>query len=135
MTIFGEEGITATIIQDSIANDKRITTFELDYPRFIHSELMTHRMFSRNAASSRAIPVEKMHQHIKDNPAMPIYWGKNQPGMQAKAEVEGRDLSCAKIMWDNAKDNALLVAREMLKCGLHKQIANRITEPFRRCST
>ena len=60
MKFTGKGGITATIIQDSICNGNRITTFELDYPRFIHSELMTHRQFSRNAASSRAIPIEKM---------------------------------------------------------------------------
>jgi len=76
--------ISAEVIADSISPDGvRITTFELEYPRFIHAELMTHRAFSRNAASSRAIPVARMIELVKENPAMPNHWGKNQPGMQA----------------------------------------------------
>ena len=80
--------ITAKVICDSICKHSkiRITTLELEYPRFIHSEFMTHRMFSRNASSSRAIPVARQIEMIKEDPAMPIHWGKNQPGMQAKEE-------------------------------------------------
>ena len=85
--------IKAKIIADSVSavNGKRITTFELEYPRFIHSELMTHRLFSRNAMSSRAVPIEKMIEQVRNNPAKPIHWGLNQPGMQAKKEVSGVD--------------------------------------------
>src|SRR5574343_569748 len=85
--------ITAKIIKDSISPvGKRITTFELEYPRFVHSELMTHRVFSRNAASSRAIPIETMIKQVLENPAMPVWWGKNQAGMQAKEELD--DVHC-----------------------------------------
>ena len=71
--------IKANIILDSISPDGvRLTTLELIYPRFIHSEFMTHRMFSRNASSSRAIPVQKMIDRIRNDPAMPIHWGQNQ---------------------------------------------------------
>ena len=135
MQIKGKEGITARIIQDSRANGKRITTFELDYPRFIHSELMTHRMFSRNAASSRAIPVEKMHEHILNNPAMPVYWGKNQAGMQAKEELIGGPLDLVKALWHSAKESMLFTAKELRDEGLHKQISNRLTEPFQMMKT
>lgn len=124
--------IKATIIQDSFFNN-RITTFELEYPRFIHSELMTHRQFSRNAASSRAIPIEKMHAHIRDNPAMPIHWGKNQPGMQADEEI--LDIKSAKMNWMVASDTAIHSARMLMMDGLHKQIANRVTEPFQTMKT
>lgn len=128
--------IRAKIIQDSISNaGKRITTFELEYPRFIHSEFMTHRQFSRNAASSRAIPVEKMHEYIHEHPATPIYWGKNQPGMQAKTELTGSDKTVAKYVWATAKNQAILHAKELLDIGVHKQIANRITEPFQTMKT
>ena len=79
--------ISAKIVADSVSGHGiRLTTMELNYPRFIHSEFMTHRMFSRNAASSRAIPIEKMLEQVQENPAMPIHWGKNQPGMQAREE-------------------------------------------------
>ena len=78
--------IYARVVEDSIANDIRLTTLELQHQRFIHSEFMTHRMFSRNASSSRAIPVEKMIKQVEEQPAMPIYWGINQPGMQSYKE-------------------------------------------------
>jgi thymidylate synthase ThyX len=53
MQIKGKGGISAKIIADSVSSDtnQRIITMELEYPRFIHSEFMTHRVFSRNAAS------------------------------------------------------------------------------------
>jgi hypothetical protein len=68
--------ITAKVIADSIADGcPRLITLQLRYPRFIHSEFMTHRAFSRNASSSRAIPVERLIQDVIDDPAMPVYWG------------------------------------------------------------
>lgn len=114
----------------SSVNGKEIVTFELDYPRFIHSELMTHRLFSRNAASSRAIPVAKMIEMVRDNPAAPVHWGKNQPGMQAKEELIGGDLVAAQCDWQAAANAAASVAKRMVEVGVHKQITNRILEPF-----
>lgn len=123
--------ITAKIVADSLSPDNiRITTMELEYPRFIHAEFMTHRVFSRNAASSRAIPVEKMIQMVRENPAMPIHWGRNQPGMQANEELVGSALQHAKDAWMFAATRAAQVAEDMVQIGLHKQIANRILEPF-----
>lgn len=75
---------TATIVADSISPlGVRITTFQLRYWRSIHSELMTHRVFSRNAGSSRARPSAKIIEQVVNEPWGPIHWGKNQPGMQA----------------------------------------------------
>lgn len=123
--------ISAKVIQDSISEEGvRITTMELVYPRFIHSEFMTHRMLSRNAASSRAIPIEKMIQTIEDNPAMPVHWGKNQAGMQAKEQLEDHKLWQARQIWLAAAKDAIQHSRNMANLGVHKQIANRITEPF-----
>ena len=122
--------ISAKIIQDSLCNKVRITTFELTYPRFIHAELMTHRCFSRNAASSRAIPIEKMLQHIAAEHAEPIHWGVNQAGMQAKQELTGNDLTHAKQAWNHAALSAVQHSRNLAELNLHKQIANRVTEPF-----
>ncbi|HEY8311486.1 MAG TPA: hypothetical protein VIG47_13060, partial [Gemmatimonadaceae bacterium] len=79
------------IILDSISPaGRRLTTWELTYPRFVHAELMTHRLFSRNSASSRAIPVEKMLRQIELDPALPVFWGANQKGMQAAEELSDR---------------------------------------------
>ena len=125
----GKEGITATIIQDSTCNGTRLTTLELEYPRFIHAEVMTHRMLSKNAASSRAIPVERMIQHVREHTAQPVFWGKNQAGMQAKQEVD--DVEQAKIAWQIARDDAIASAINLHdRRGLHKQISNRVTEAF-----
>lgn len=129
--------ITARIIADSItAEGKRITTYELEYPRFIHSEFMTHRLFSRNAASSRAIPVEKAIRLILENTARPIHWGKNQPGMSAKEECNARigdngfGGATREQTWDAARDRAIQFAELFSKAGYHKQIVNRLLEPF-----
>lgn len=123
--------ISAKIIADSInPQGVRITTLELEYPRFIHAELMTHRVFSRNSASSRAIPINKMLETITSNPAEPVHWGKNQAGMQANEELDNNQKIFAKALWDSAKINAVKVSDQMHQLGVHKQIANRITEPF-----
>ena len=127
--------ITAKIIEDSINEEgNRLTTFQLLYPRFIHAELMTHRVFSRNASSSRAIPVKKMLDMVRNEPAMPIHWGKNQPGMQAAEELSAEDRYKAEVLWREAAQKASNVAERMVELGLHKQVANRILEPFQHIS-
>lgn len=123
--------IEAKIIADSInPAESRLTSFVCTYPRFIHSEVMTHRVFSRNAASSRAIPVEKMIARILKEPAMPVHWGKNQRGMQAGEELSPTDQGLAKHVWREAMRAAVLSAEHLLSLGVHKQIANRLLEPF-----
>lgn len=125
--------ITARILADSARLDSlaaRITTFELRYPRFVHAEFMTHRMLSRNAASSRALPIERMIADVLEDPAMPVQWGSNKPGMQAGAELDSFKAWGARTAWLDARDNAVNTAREMNVIGLHKQIVNRILEPW-----
>lgn len=119
------------ILADSLSpNGNRLTTFEITYPRFVHSELMTHRMFSRNSASSRAIPIKTMIQNVLDDPVMPVWWGKNQAGMQAKEELTDDALSNAKRNWLLARDDAIENCGILADIGLHKQIANRLLEPW-----
>jgi thymidylate synthase ThyX len=121
----------AKIIADSISpTGQRITTFQLRYQRFFHSEFLTHRVFSRNASSSRAIPISKMIEQVRNDCAMPIHWGKNQSGMQAKTELETELRKKAIEHWVTASQLAADIAEEMSAIGLHKQVANRILEPF-----
>jgi len=121
----------AKIILDSVGpNGARLTTFELQYPRFVHAELMTHRVFSRNSASSRAIPTERLLERIGTDPVLPVRWGRNQSGMQAREELTGDDLASARAVWLRARNDALDSARFLGKLGLHKQIANRVVEPW-----
>jgi hypothetical protein len=123
--------ITAKIIADSVSpGGVRITTMQLRYPRFIHAEFMTHRMFSRNASSSRAIPVERLIEDVLLDPAMPVYWGKNQKGMQAREELSADEQLVAQALWLDARDRAVDIAVLMMRQGVHKQIVNRVLEPF-----
>lgn len=123
--------ITAKIIAYSRApNGQLIVTFELEYQRFIHGELMTHRLFSRNAASSRAIPVATIINQVRTDPAKPIHWGANQAGMQAKQELTGEAREEVEDAWMLASSSAVMWAEYMAELGAHKQIANRILEPF-----
>lgn len=114
-----------------------IITYLLRYPRFIHAEVMTHRLFSRNASSSRAIPVKRMIEDVLRDPAMPIHWGKNQRGMQADGEhdaavhlQDGDYVATAKQAWLFARDRAVEVAQAFDAAGYHKQVVNRLIEPF-----
>jgi thymidylate synthase ThyX len=128
--------IEAKIVADSITVDgNRIISYILTYPRFIHSELMTHRMFSRNAASSRAIPIEKMIDRILNEPAGPVYWGKNQKGMQAGEELTSVEIEKAIKIWIASSKRQVKYARLLSKLGVHKQIANRLLEPFAHMTT
>lgn len=129
----GKGNISATIIahSKSAVDGKEIITYELEYHRYIHSELMTHRTFSRNAASSRAIPVSKMIDLVRTSPATPIHWGKNQAGMQADKEIENVNGSGIEKWWKDCAIQACNEAHEMTtNLGLHKQITNRLLEPF-----
>lgn len=145
--------ITAQIIADSISPEGiRLTTMQLRYPRWIHAEELTHRLLSthpesivyeaipdglmydknlsRNASSSRAIPVSRMIEDLRRDPAMPVYWGSHKPGMQAGEELAGEDLLYCKALWLQAMDLSINTATRMVEAGLHKQIANRILEPW-----
>lgn len=119
------------MICDSInSNNVRMRTFEIEYPRFILAEVNTHRMLSKNSASSRAIPTAKMISHIEENMAMPVYWGKNQPGMQAAEEVDEETKLSAIACWKDACAEAAVFANKLNSYGLHKQVVNRVTEPW-----
>ena len=126
-----QRNIEVEIVADSInPAGKRIVSALWTYPRFIHSEIMTHRALSKNAASSRAIPSKKMLQAVDSDPAMPEFWGSNQSGMQAGAELTGDSLTAAKHEWRHARLEAMQTATILNGMGLHKQIANRVLEPW-----
>lgn len=123
--------ITVKILADSInPSGTRLTSWLLTYPRFIHSEFLTHRVFSRNAASSRAIPYKKMADIINDNPAMPERWPKEQKGMQGGEELDGQTKFNIQSDWRTSSLNALNFADSFHKQGLHKSLCNRLLEPW-----
>ena len=119
------------IVLDSIGPaEVRLTTFEVTFPRIVLAEFNTHRMLSRNSASSRAIPIEKMIERVETDPFIPVHWGKKQKGMQAEEEVSKEMAWTAEVYWLRARDKALEAAKDLLDLGLHKQITNRLLEPF-----
>lgn len=132
LTAQSEATIKAKVLADSLHPDgkTRLTTMELTYPRFIHSEFMTHRQFSRNSASSRAIPMAKMIERVRNNPVFPLHWGKNQKGMQANEELPADLKLIAADYWLEARDDACLKAEYLEHAGIHKQLGNRLVEPW-----
>lgn len=124
-------GYSARILKDSLSHQGiRLTTLEVTLPRIILAEFNTHRMLSRNSASSRAIPVEKMLKRVEEDPFIPVYWGKNQKGMQAEQELSEADKLLALCQWIEARDSAVEHTRLLLELGIHKQVTNRLLEPF-----
>lgn len=132
------EVILASERQDKLA--PAIYTLRLRYPRIIHGEIMTHRVFSRNARSSRAVPVKTMLDEVRNIPFIPWHWGKNQKGMQAAEECnepvlisDGADFEehvPRGNAWLWARDFAADTAEAYMNAGYHKQIPNRLLEPF-----
>lgn len=121
---------SAKIIKHSITEwGQEILTFELEYPRIIHSELLTHKILSKSSASSRAIPILTMIKAVWNKPAAPVSWGKNQSGMSAKENLTGWRLFAAKKIWNLASKFSCFFSFILAKIGVHKQIANRLTEP------
>jgi hypothetical protein len=121
----------AKIIADSIGVDApRLVTFELQYPRIIHAEFMTHRVFSRNASSSRAVPVLRVIENVLANPAMPAEWRMNEPGMQGFTTADEHTVEAAQRIMAMAAQAAVNFAKQLDCMGLHKQHVNRLTEPF-----
>lgn len=121
----------AEVLLDSVSPAGcRLTTFVLRFPRFVLSEFNTHRMFSRNASSSRAIPTARLMQQLRDDPVIPVEWGRNQSGMQAREVLDASGAAAAEAEWLQARDAALSHAERLRATGVHKQIVNRLLEPW-----
>lgn len=131
-----EDQIQVKVLADSNTKEGvRLTTLRLIYPRFIHAELKTHRMFSTNSSSSRAIPVKSMIASTLESPAKLCHFGRNQPGMQAEKELDEANIQAVEAYWDRASKLAAEVAEVLNNLGLHKQGTNRVLEPFQHMHT
>jgi hypothetical protein len=147
ITIEGKFGIKATILADSISSAGiRLITYEIEYPRLILAELNTHRMLSKNSFSSRAVPFKKMLENLNGKPAR---FGANQAGMQDSGEhgatLRFNDMDqyandvqydCTpEEAWDQAKQAAIVHAKAFSDAGYHKQVFNRLLEPWQMMKT
>lgn len=123
--------ISAKIVADSVCpRGHRITSMVLVFPRYILAEFNTHRMLSRNSASSRAIPFKKMVHAVKSDPFIPLQWMKDHKGMQGNEFLKGFKAKLCSFFWILASRMAILMARILHMTGLTKQLCNRILEPF-----
>lgn len=124
--------IKAEVLKDSINKhtNSRVVTFLVTFHRFILPEVLTHRVFSRNTSSSRAIPAIKTISNVWKNPAIPIRFGKAKKGMQDAGSLSNTYSFLCTQLWLLARIPAIVIAWLLLKCGLHKQIANRVLEPW-----
>lgn len=124
-----------------LASRHAITGARLDttigrLPKQLLAELNTHRRIggilpaSSNAASSRAIPVSKIIQQVIDDPYVPVKWTKNQSGMQGYEELDEFSRGQVRTAWFLARDHAVNSAQFMANNGAHKQIINRLLEPW-----
>lgn len=121
----------AKVIADSISRDgQRLTTLEVTFPRIILAEMNTHRQFSRNSASSRAIPFAKQVKRIETDPFYPLVWATEQSGMQGGEPLSDADTFFARQRWDFAARDAIRHAQVLADLGVHKSIVNRLIEPF-----
>lgn len=123
----------AEIIADSVNEvGDRLTTFEIKLHRYVLAEFNTHRVNSRNFQSSRACPAEKMIANIlkEDEMVYPLHWGRKQKGMVADLEIDEADQLEAIAIWDEAREAMVGFTRRLLKIDVHKQVANRLLEPF-----
>ncbi|HEY1975722.1 MAG TPA: FAD-dependent thymidylate synthase [Candidatus Baltobacteraceae bacterium] len=124
-------GYSARVLLDSQSPaGVRLTTLEVTFPRFVLSEFNTHRVMSRNSASSRAIPTTKLLERIENDPVLPLEWGRNQKGMSASDVLTAEEEEAAKRIWLSARDAAVEHARKLMELKVHKQELNRVLEPF-----
>ena len=121
----------AKVIQASCCVDTgaKIFTFELFFPRFILAEQNTHRIFSRNTGSSRAIPLLRMLKELRGTPVVPMFWGANKAGMQSAQELPFWKAKLCHLAWYMHRIYTFGTVRFLSSMGLHKQWANRLLEP------
>lgn len=122
---------SAKVIADSVSPlGNRLTTLEVELHRFVLAEFNTHRKFSRNSASSRAIPYSKIREKVLRSPAIPLSWPNEQKGMQGGEELSETSQITAELRWLEARDSAVDSADKLHKLGVHKSVINRLLEPF-----
>jgi thymidylate synthase ThyX len=121
----------ARVLLDSVSPiGVRLTTLEVTFPRFVLAEFNTHRSFSRNSSSSRAVPTAKLLERVEHDPAVPLEWGRNKAGMSASDLLADGEAEEARRVWLQARDGAVAQARRLLELNVHKQELNRLLEPF-----
>ena len=122
--------VSAKVVCDSKFGNTRLITLEIELHRYILPEFNTHRTLSRNFQSTRAVPTKTLIDQVRNDPAMPVHWGKNQPGMVAEQEIDECNKIGAESQWRMAAITAAHIAESITVLGVHKQVVGRMLEPF-----
>lgn len=126
-----DRNIYAEVMADSLSPEgHRLTTMQVQCHRFVLAEFNTHRKFSRNSASSRAIPVGKQINRVLSNPAIPLLFPEEQKGMQGGELIPAADQEKARGTWLDAMREAVKAAEKLAELKVHKSVVNRLLEPF-----
>lgn len=105
-------------------------TFKLSMPKSYLAQLNTHRLLSRNASSSRAVPISTMIDKIKSDTVIPMEWVKNKKGMSGDTVISPAAQQLASEKWLTSLEKQIDTVRQLEAIGLHKQYANRLLEPY-----
>ena len=98
--------------------------------KWLVAQLNTHRCFSRNSASSRAIPLKTLRAQVLENPYIPSEWPRNQKGMQGGEALDASHAGASERAWRQALSDACKHHEWLEHLGVHKELANRLLEPF-----
>lgn len=129
MKVEGKNGITAEVVQHSISETgKEIITFNVKYGLIVHAEQLRHRLLSNSVKSNRAVPTKKIREEVLKNPYVPVFLGKNKPGMSAAIEVNHKSL--AEGLWKLARYPTCSIHWMIEKLGGHKEWSNRLLNPW-----
>lgn len=126
--------VWAEMVCDSVSphTGRRITSAVVRLPRIVLAELNTHAALAKNSASSRAIPTATFRQRVLANPYIPWRWPINGKGMVPKeyAAPDSWRSRFATFAWKGGLVVASLAHRLLERIGVHKEIANRLLEPW-----
>ena len=142
ITVNGGNHIQAELLAYTKGVYSPIATFRVRFHRYVAEQFLKHRMFSCNAISSRAMSVPKMNARIDKYPAIPLFWGAQEKGMQPNQECNNKiedvwlpgnydqvNLS-REDAWDEMRNSFCLWAEDYWDADYHQQIPNRLTHPF-----
>lgn len=129
MKVTGKNGVSAEVVEHSISEaGHKVVTVSLKYGLFVHAEFLRHRTLTRCVKSNRAIPMKVIRREVLNDPYVPVFFGQNKAGMVANVESSSPRLS--KFLWKSARIPACGMHWLMEKVGVHKEVTNRILNPW-----
>ena len=110
----------------------RLTTLHCVYPQFIHQQVLTHRMFSRNSSSLRAISFDRADSEFDT-----VYptWTLEKKGMQGPLVEDFKTKLMADCIVDEMDNFVSSRCARLEELGIHHQDINNYLRPFQNIHT